>query len=357
MNIYIYGNQSFKKEIHKTLDHSNIKFKIEGDIFIKEIDTSSELKDIIKNNPRDIYLIDDEKIIKKGSLKLFKPKDGIEQEFLSDSGISDLSVDSLKEIPKYILKKHEENKFMDAQIEDRIRNEMKNEFGKSQNIKVDEELPTLLSNEDEKIVNLDEDSSEDNLEDLFDSKITKDFSEIEDLLKDIDEGEKNSINDFNEVINFNDNFGLNNISFDYDDENLVNNNKLEGEDLFSNFDKEDSIVEELTDIKFDSDDFFKEEKNENIIDEIMPLKGDRMLEDEFSELDSLSEKDLLEALNYSEKNLNDMLKEEKKAVSQDIVKNNTTVEIVESANINELASLLSKLLNNKTLEITIKIRD
>ena len=65
MNIYIYGNHSFKKDIHETLEHSNIKFKMDNDCVIKEINDLSVLKQTIKNNPYDVYLIDDEKIIKK----------------------------------------------------------------------------------------------------------------------------------------------------------------------------------------------------------------------------------------------------------------------------------------------------
>lgn len=68
MKIYIYGNQSFKKEIHETLDHSNIKFKLDNNTVIEEIESLEKLKTTIENNPKDIYLIDDEKIIKKNSL-------------------------------------------------------------------------------------------------------------------------------------------------------------------------------------------------------------------------------------------------------------------------------------------------
>jgi len=100
LNIYIYGNQSFKKEILETLEHSNIKFKLDTDTSIKEINKLSELKQTIRTYPKEIYLIDDEKIIKKNSLnkklKFFIPKDGIEEEFLLDNGIADLSIDSFK---------------------------------------------------------------------------------------------------------------------------------------------------------------------------------------------------------------------------------------------------------------------
>ncbi|MFA9374228.1 MAG: hypothetical protein ACERKK_08725, partial [Poseidonibacter sp.] len=102
MNIYIYGNNSFKKEIHETLEHANIKFKL-GDSKIQDLSELEDLKNAIQKNPKDIYLIDDEKIIKNNLLtqkmKFLLPKDGIEQEFLFDNGIADMSVDSLSEIP------------------------------------------------------------------------------------------------------------------------------------------------------------------------------------------------------------------------------------------------------------------
>lgn len=62
-------------------------------------------------------------------------------------------------------------------------------------------------------------------------------------------------------------------------------------------------------------------------------------------------KDLLEALNYKidEKNLKNDYK------SADLVTKNETLN-VNSTNVDDLSSLISKLLNNKTLEITIKIK-
>ena len=102
-----------KKKIHETLEHSNIKFKLDNNTVIEEINSISKLKQIIKDNPKDIYLIDDEKLLKKNSLnkkiKFLTPKDGIEEEFLLDSGIADLSIDSLRELPKYIIRKNMKN--------------------------------------------------------------------------------------------------------------------------------------------------------------------------------------------------------------------------------------------------------
>ena len=145
MKIYIYGNQSFKKEIHQTLEHSNIKLKINTDILIEEISSLTKLKQTINENPKDIYLIDDEKIIKKNSLnkkiKFLAPKDGIEEEFLLKSGVSDLALDSLKELPKYIIKKYEELKYeepSELNVPPIIENKTEDE--ESNSIELDEEL-------------------------------------------------------------------------------------------------------------------------------------------------------------------------------------------------------------------------
>ena len=68
------------------------------------------------------YLIDDDKIIKNNSLnkklKFLAPKDGIEEEYLIQSGIADLSIDSLKELPKYIIKRYEELKLLENSYKD-----------------------------------------------------------------------------------------------------------------------------------------------------------------------------------------------------------------------------------------------
>lgn len=366
MNIYIYGNQNFKKEIHETLDHSNIKFKLDDETLIKEINTASELMEIIKNNPKDIYLIDDEKIIKKNSLnqkiKFLKPKDGIEEDFLLDSGIADLSIDSLKEIPKYILKKYDEEK-LSKKTEIYVSNDNSN----VEKIELDEELASLLSKEEitEKITN----SEEDSLDDIFDIETNINLDEIDDIIGKVEDksDKKISKEEFNDIMDFNNSFGLNNISFDYDDNEIVND-KLEEIDFLQDFNKDEDSVEEI----FDEIDFLDEilgkkveekveltqkETVESTKEENRPFKGDVMSQDEFSELDSLNEKDLLEALNYSNKDLGEIFKEESSMIQKNINNNSTSINLVESANVNELASLLSKLLNNKTLEITIKIKD
>ena len=151
MKIYIYGNQSFKKEIHETLEHANIKFKLDNNTAIEEINNINKLKETIKNNPKDIYLIDDDKIIKNNSLnkklKFLAPKDGIEEEYLIQSGIADLSIDSLKELPKYIIKRYEELKLLEPKEK---QPEKEVEVIEENIIELDDELAMLLSKGDNK---------------------------------------------------------------------------------------------------------------------------------------------------------------------------------------------------------------
>ena len=405
MKIYIYGNQSFKKEIHETLDHSNIKFKLDNNTVIEEIESLEKLKTTIENNPKDIYLIDDEKIIKKNSLnkklKFLAPKDGIEEEYLLDSGVADLAIDSLKELPKYIIKKYEELKLLEPEIQEEP---SKVEEVKS-SIELDEELSMLLAKEGENSKN-EEFIPLENLDEIFD--LDNDADNLDNLISSVENNQEiKDSDDFAQITNFNDDFGLNNISFDYDDDNVLykevdedvvstKNSKIieeldflgeeviEEEEDFSDLEKVnnelfggfDFLNEEIQEGKkkvevekeenFEDSDKMEEEvieefdfmdayikKEEKVADKEaeQALQGDNM-NDEFFELDSLNEKDLLEALNYKVED-NSSKSEYKPQVSS--TKSETLS--IDSSNVNDLSLLISKLLNNKTLEITIKIKD
>lgn len=391
MNIYIYGNQSFKKEIHETLEHSNIKFKLSDNCLIKEIEDLSELKQAIQNNPKDIYLIDDEKIIKKNSLnkkiKFLIPKDAIEEEFLLDSGIADLSINSLKEIPRYILQKYEDIKKNEPEddIQDSIIDIVDDAYEKENSVEIDDELAQFLVKEEpieKEMMAKDNFTEEEDFGDLFDMGRDINLGESADIFDSLDNSDKEntkdkSKNEFDDIMNFNDNFGLNNISFDYDDKEIESDfEKFTSEDL-SNEEEDDNEV-------FDDVDFLDEifgskkenkpkiEKEEKSIKEIqveetpkeeksneneninVSLQGDNMNNDEFFELDSLNEKDLLEALNYSETN---EVKSTQIVTPKVSEKSSNSINVTSSSNVDELAQLISKLLNNKTLEITIKIKD
>lgn len=438
MKIYIYGNQSFKKEIHETLEHSNIKFKLDSNTVIKEISSVTKLKEAIKENPNDIYLIDDEKIIKKNSLnkkiKFLTPKDGIEEEYLLDSGIADLSIDSLSELPKYIIKRHEELKLLEPKDIEFEENDTE-EIEQNSSIELDDELAQLLAKGDEKKQDL---TPPDDLDDIFGMDKDINLDNLEDIIGNVDfNADKNELkeaNEFDDIVNFNDNFGLNNISLDYDDndilykevsdEHLFDNTAKESIDIFKELDfLGEEVVEEDEDItdldKINEDlfggfDFLNEEiqegkkvKEEEIdtlesnpfsdfnflnddLEEKKEIKKEKKFDnedeeisnnelfsefdfskeeiiqsgknnesaqgakmsDEFFELDSLNEKDLLEALSYNVGESNS-ISNYKPMVSE--TKNETLS--IDSSNVNDLSVLISKLLNNKTLEITIKIKD
>ena len=367
MNIYIYGNQSFKKEIHETLEHSNIKFKLDANSVIKEIEELSELKKTIKENPKDIYLIDDEKIIKKNSLnkkiKFLAPKDGIEEEFLLDSGIADLSVDSLEEIPRYILRKHEEEtQQLDPSIQSSIANIVDEAYEK-ESIELDEELSQLLAKEEsEEVEEKDIEQNEENLDDIFDIPLDIDLGISKDDFDTIDDSLDISKEELDDILNFNDNFGLNNISLDYDDKNVEENFDGDEDSEEVPLDEDDNMFDDLDfleDVFNNKEEVKKEdiEDTKNDINEEENLddfsQGEwNMNDDKFFELDSLNEEDLLDALNVTSNKRNEEID------TKDLVGNNTnSINITNSSNTDELAQLISKLLNNKTLEITIKIKD
>ncbi|MCT7630858.1 hypothetical protein N5U06_08950 [Aliarcobacter butzleri] len=427
MNIYIYGNQRFKKEIYKILDSSQIK-KIDNNVIIKEISNLNDLKETIKAQPKDIYLIDDEKIIKKDSLKskFFAPKDGVDEQFLVESGVNDLTINSLNEIPEYIIRKYE----LEKNLED---------IKKENKVELDDELSKLLANETQ--IEKKAESTPEIKDDEIVSGVN--LNELENLIETTEETENIDLHKLdnndkiaNEFEDFNNDFGLNNISFDYDDDNILNDNSLSDEDLlsqilnsssmdednyeflgetfeevnfleelfpekaeflatfekpekpekqienfeneieddFEHFDEDDEDVqipkeENIQNLKEDEEDTLENERKEVIIepieneeldeeekDEICEnFEGEIMDENEFSELDSLNEKDLMEALNY---NADEIVQVAKNEETSNIVsdKNKETVTL-NSSNVDEISQLISKLLNNKTLEITIKLKD
>ena len=427
MNIYIYGNQRFKKEIYKILDSSQIK-KIDNNVIIKEISNLNDLKETIKAQPKDIYLIDDEKIIKKDSLKskFFAPKDGVDEQFLVESGVNDLTINSLNEIPEYIIRKYE----LEKNLED---------IKKENKVELDDELSKLLANETQI------EKKPENIPEIKDDEIISgvNLNELENLIETTEETENIDLHKLdnndkiaNEFEDFNNDFGLNNISFDYDDDNILNDNSLSDEDVLSQilnsasidednyeflgetfedvnfleelfpdkaeflatFEKPEKQVEddktEMTDefIEFDDDeevhlpdeeiqevadleeDNFENEKKEVIIEPMddeedeekneedeesenfEDLEGENMNDNEFSELDSLNEKDLMEALNYKADEIVQVPKNQENTQIISNTNNKATV-ILNSSNVDEISQLISKLLSNKTLEITIKLKD
>lgn len=80
------------------------------------------------------------------------------------------------------------------------------------------------------------------------------------------------------------------------------------------------------------------------------------MSDDFFELDSLNEQDLIEALSGSGISNVAQTDTQSRQEPQKMEISNNNIDIG-SSNINDIASLISKLLNNKTLEITIKIKE
>ncbi len=109
MNIYIYGNKSFKKKISKILKKDSIEHRLDGIGEIININSPAILKEAVLSNPRDMFLIDHEKIITKNffnkTIKFLKPEDGIEKEFLEEYGVGDVCVDDISDISKHIIMK------------------------------------------------------------------------------------------------------------------------------------------------------------------------------------------------------------------------------------------------------------
>jgi len=110
LNIYIYGELSFKMEIHKILDHGNIRFKI-GDGEVIDVEYLYDLEELIEEDPTQIFIIDQNKIIEDSvTTKLFKfliPKDGITQKYLDHYGMGDVSIRTYKDLMIHIEKRLE----------------------------------------------------------------------------------------------------------------------------------------------------------------------------------------------------------------------------------------------------------
>lgn len=449
MNIFIYGNQNFKNEVHKILLNSKIETILE-DVKIEDISNIDILKENIAKNPDDIYLIDEDKIIKKSRFKFLKQKDGIEEDFLLQYGVNDLSIDSLEEIPNYIIRKYERIASKEKDKSEEIKNE---------DLLLDNELANLLESKEQE-------NSQNLTSSILEEPVGININELDNLIE-LESSDKEKLDtNYISMEDFDENFGLNNVSFDYDDDSTFNQDLKSDEDLLQdilnnsivdeddyefvgetfedvNFldeifpdnkildidensitpinivlqekDKEETNEDELKKDELENIENFQfnevfqnienkkdedikqidknidiieniEEKNEeekipeyeNIeIDEINDLnledfsfadldlqnkksedvskKGEDM-SDDFFELDSLNEQDLIEALsgsgisNVAQTDTQNIKESEKMEIS------NNNIDIG-SSNINDIASLISKLLNNKTLEITIKIKE
>ncbi len=381
MIIYIYGSDSFKKEINEVLKHSNIKFRLDSHGEIKELNSLNQLKEAIEENPNNIYLIDDSKIIKKNPLtdkiKFLRPKDGIEQEYLLDHGIGDVSVDSIDELSRHIIRrldaviKKDEESIDDIQnsiveiVENAYDEDGNSEESSSDIVELDDELSALLASSkdddtffeekenknqlspEEEIEALLNQVEEVNENDFVENKSEEidpsaDIAELDALLGELEEKDNEEVkeNDFSpEIEESNDKDELDNVL------NQIEEHKINDEDI-----KQD----EIKDLSFDNN-------LDNIkIDEVeikeSSTQGDKMADD-FSEFDTLSENEILEALNDLDNvTVSHDIKETNKNEIKAEEKTNNSVDLSDSST-EDIAKLISQLLNNKTLEITIKVKE
>ena len=238
---------------------------------------------------------------------------------------------------------------------------------------MDAELASLLEKGEESAVEIIEEETpqDDKIEEKFDF-----IDESDNLM---------SEKELENLMNFEDDMGLNNSSFDYDensnnedselqnfeeelnnDENEIDSliNDLENDDIISQLDNEldfKPIEENIEEDHEDLDDLLSEDflaKDESFTKDIdETIQGEKM-SDEFSELDSLNENDILSAIENLDdvESINTKSLESQLPSSSNSSKNEQSIE-VSSSSAQDIAELITKLLNNKTLEITIKIKD
>ncbi len=309
LNIYIYGSQNFKKDIKDELNRSHIDFKLGDNGLIQDVQSLNTLKELIEDNDDDVFLIDDAKIIKENlinsKIKFLKPKDGIEQEYLKQKGIDDLSVDSIADISKYILKKmkdlglDDDDDFDDRQIHDSITDIVNDAYNKE-----------------------DEESGEDEDRIIDDYELSDD---LKDLLSQDDEPifEEESINDSNTV-------------------EMMEEDSSEEEDFSSEMDELTKMIDEESQISTDAE----PEKTFESITSIEEMDELVNFED-ITSLDDLTEDDILSALSGEDIKPRVAKKIENKAKEMSLKLDNP----------NDIKEFLTKLLESKALEITVKIKE
>ena len=313
MTIYIYGSKSFKNNIQEVLEHANMKFRLSDEDSIVELSALRQLKEAIEEDPKNIFLIDDEKIIKKNSLndkiKFLKPKDGIEEEFLKEHGIGDLSVDDIHDIATHIIKKLEKAHELKESLKEEYVQKQDSDIALKNSEYAFVHTPLKEEKQEEKIDQIKVESEEE----LSANTSLYDHDEDDDF-------------DIDDVI-------------DFDDEEEQTKNQVAEEE-----------TPEITSVNESNDEINLQEEDFGLTVEKIEQKGENSMSDEFSELDSLNEDELLEALNGSS------TKNSSKTTNQSTKKTGAEVEL-NSNSIHEISSLITQLLNNKTLEITIKIKE
>lgn len=368
MNIYIYGSKSFKKDVHDELDHSNIKFKLDDNSAISDITGLDDLKRLIENNEDDIFLIDDAKIIKKDALngkfksklKFLIPKDGIEEEYLFEHGVGDISFDSIEELSTHITNKiksqnSDENDAFDNrdEIHESISEIVNDAYEEDDSIKLNDELNQLLVSNDMETASFEEPKMEEEI--AVEQYNAFDF---ENELNTIEKG-SNSVDkdDLDELLHLD----ITNDDFEENQENdtmmeELANLSIGNEDFEKEFDsdkKKSPLIDEGSDVEnsIDNENFGNEIQNDlNEKISIGNTQGEYEMAGDFSSLDEINESDIIAALNGEEVSISET------QVLTSTNKNNDAVSI-NLSNTDDISELLGKLLKNKTLEITVKIKE
>ncbi|HJE02291.1 MAG TPA: hypothetical protein K8U92_00245 [Aliarcobacter thereius] len=425
MNIFIYGKDEFKKDIRKILNDSKIDQRLD-DVSIMQISDLDDLKEQIASNPDDVFLIDDDKILKKSKFAFIKPKDAIEEEFLLQCGVSELSIDSFSEIPDYIIRKHKrlnqikEENIIESVSEENIENIIENEETIKEEDLVSNPDDILTEIDNKKDIEFDEDFGLNNIDLDYDSEssIQKSDEELklEEDLENSKEINTNNNDDLNSFIS--DDFDIEDFKFDESDFDfkaedfdisLVNDllednntedieNKEADEKTLNNKEEiilkvdneisEDSFlyddIDELNDFNFVNTDNQKDEEKElevpylgdieksieesledDSIEEFVNLKEGIKIQKEdanmndFLNLDEINENDMLDALGLENSSSNSI---EKSEIEENInneekgISNSNSIEL-NASNIEDVTALLTKLLKNKNVELSIKIKE
>ncbi|WP_419766140.1 MAG: hypothetical protein ACNI28_05170 [Arcobacter sp.] len=311
LNIYIYGSQNFKKDIKDELNRTHIDFKLGDNGLIQDVQSLNTLKELIEDNDDDIFLIDDAKIIKENlinsKIKFLKPKDGIEQEYLKQKGIDDLSVDSIADISKYILKKmkdlgldDDDEDFDERQIQDSITNIVNDAYN---------------------------DEDKDNTEN--EDKIIDDDYELSDDLKALLSQE--------EEPDYDDSIESQSERIEIDEEEHQDNDEVS-----SKTNKSEQMLDEEPQINTN-------DENEKTFESITSLEEmDELINfEDITSLDDLTEDDILSALSGEDIKPRVAKKIENKANEMSIKLDNP----------DDIREFLTKLLESKALEITVKIKE
>ncbi|MDX4035983.1 hypothetical protein [Aliarcobacter skirrowii] len=418
MNIFIYGKDDFRKDIKRILGESKIDEKLQN-ISIAEILNLEDLKEQIASNPDDVFLIDDEKIFKKSKFGFLKAKDAIEEEFLLQCGVSELSIDSFEEIPNYITRKYDRlnlkkepsdseiineddldnlvlakdeekdlnvdsnQSFLEDDIvdtekkEDNTKDEHTDNFEEDfglNNIELDyddkdsltdksEAIESMKNEED--ILNLDSFISEDF--DMNDFKLDEDFdlNSIDEMLLDSDDKNKELFDNNKEKVFIN--TPENSLDSNFDIENLDEDNNQE-EIFLGDIEKqlEESLDLDEVDLKEETqeDNQIKKEYNSAENDVVKEENSNLSIQKEdksmnnFLDIDSISEADILDALGLDNSKV-EMDSSLNSGNNIDDSSDNFKASSIDlnASNIDDVTALLSKLLKNKSVELSIKIKE